>query len=385
MRGRACRGGTPGRCRVALRRPRSRLLKLDPRRHPAGGRSPTAAPSATRAARRTPRARPSATAASRRRPARRSTAASPRPAGRATRRAPTRALSAPRVRRAARNVTSTTRSRAPTPSPAATPSSLTSGATEPYGGCLTCHSTSLGSSTPGDSPHHDGVDSSPPSCTDCHNGVYARARQSHDGADCEGCHVGMNLPPRPAACTTCHAAATFGGQDCRSCHASAIHDTTPNAGSCTSCHTGYQKHAGEASCTSCHTNAPAFHHGTAAPAVKGCRSCHAMKHAGAKVSGSRCADCHKGKAPAAKPRAQHSTSVTKKYVCGGCHTKKLHAKSEGASTTCRTCHKGKYHAGQSRPGNSVCTSSCHRTASRHAVGFRCVTCHRRAIHDPTPG
>ena len=36
------------------------------------------------------------------------------------------------------------------------------GATEPYGACLDCHSTSLGSSTPGDSPHHDGVDSSPP-------------------------------------------------------------------------------------------------------------------------------------------------------------------------------------------------------------------------------
>jgi hypothetical protein len=259
------------------------------------------------------------------------------------------------------------------------------GAEPPYGVCLDCHTTSLGYSSPGDSPHHDGVASQVPTCTDCHDGTYASAQVSHDGVSCEGCHDDMNLPAVPATCTTCHAASTFGSKDCRACHARQIHNATPEVGSCTSCHTGgYQKHAGALQCTSCHTNATAFHHATATPAVKTCRNCHAMRHAGAKVSGSRCADCHRGSAPAAKPRAQHSSSVTRKFVCTGCHSKQLHARSRGASTTCRTCHRGRYHASQSRPGNSVCTS-CHKTASHHAVGYTCTTCHRRDIHDSTPG
>jgi hypothetical protein len=257
------------------------------------------------------------------------------------------------------------------------------GAEPPYGTCLDCHQTSLGFARPGDSPHHDGADEQAPSCTGCHNGVIAGAQETHDGQDCEACHDGMDLPAVPATCTTCHAAGTFGTQDCRSCHAAQIHDTTPGAGGCTSCHSGYQQHAGALSCTSCHTNAAAFHHGTAAPAVKNCRSCHAMKHAGAKVAASRCADCHKGSAPAAKPRAQHSTSVTKKYVCSGCHSKKLHAKAEGANTTCRTCHKSMYHAKQAAVTVSACTK-CHTGAKRHAGGRTCVTCHKSAVHDPTP-
>ena len=257
------------------------------------------------------------------------------------------------------------------------------GASPPYGVCLDCHSTSEGYASPGSSPHHDGVASHSPSCTECHDGTYASAQASHDGVGCESCHEGMDLPAVPTACNACHAASTFGSADCRSCHAAQVHNTAPDVGSCTSCHSGYQKHAGALQCTSCHTNTAAFHHATAAPAVKSCRSCHAMKHAGAKVSGSHCADCHKGSAPAAKPRAQHSSTVTRKFVCTGCHSKKLHAKSRGASTTCRSCHKSKYHAGQAAVASSACTR-CHSSARSHAGGYPCVRCHKSVVHDPTP-
>jgi hypothetical protein len=257
------------------------------------------------------------------------------------------------------------------------------GASPPYGVCLDCHSTSQGPSSPGASPHHDGLAEEAPSCTRCHDGTYASAQVSHDGKACIDCHDGMDLPPVPSTCTTCHEASTFGSADCRSCHADEIHNTAPDVGSCTSCHSGYQKHAGALQCTTCHTNTAAFHHATATPAVKSCRTCHAMKHAGEKVSGSHCADCHKGGAPAAKPAAQHSSSVTKKYVCSGCHSKKLHAKARGASTTCRSCHKAKYHGGQGGVTSSACTK-CHSSARSHAGGRPCLTCHKSVVHDPTP-
>jgi hypothetical protein len=108
-----------------------------------------------------------------------------------------------------------------------------------------------------------------------------------------------------------------------------------------------------------------------------------MKHAGAKVPGARCADCHKGSAPPAKPRAQHSSTVTQKLVCSGCHGKKLHAKAVGAKTTCRTCHKGKYHAAQPKVSTATCLK-CHPSAKGHSGGLRCVLCHKSAVHDPTP-
>ena len=258
------------------------------------------------------------------------------------------------------------------------------GAVAPYGACLDCHATSVGWDDPGASPHHDGVASSAPSCEYCHDGGIAGAQVSHDGAACEDCHEGMNYPAAPAACVTCHDAATFGAADCLTCHAGQVHNAAPNVGPCTSCHDGgYQQHAGGVACKTCHTNTPKAHHETAAPAVKACRSCHAMKHAGAKVSGARCADCHKGNAPSAKPRAQHSSTVTKQFVCSGCHAKKLHAKAEGANTTCRSCHKGKYHAGQANVTTSACLK-CHSGARGHAGGLRCVLCHKSVVHDPTP-
>jgi hypothetical protein len=99
------------------------------------------------------------------------------------------------------------------------------------------------------------------------------------------------------------------------------------------------------------------------------------------VSTSKCASCHKG--TGGRP-AQHSSSVTKKYVCSGCHTKKLHASAvSNAVKNCRTCHSGRYHAAQRTPGKSVC-KSCHSIAKRHDDGYPCTLCHRRAVHAPRP-
>ncbi len=258
------------------------------------------------------------------------------------------------------------------------------GASPPYGECLDCHATSVTIRDPGDSPHHDGVDSQAPGCTDCHDGVLAGAQQTHGTLACEACHEGMDRPTAPQACSRCHPSATFGAADCLTCHAAQVHDTTPNVGSCTRCHDeGYRQHAGDVACTRCHTNTAKAHHATARPVAKGCRSCHAMRHAGKKVAAARCAGCHRGSTPAFKPRAQHSTTVTKRFVCSGCHAQKLHAKASGAKLTCRTCHKGRYHAGQARVATSVCVK-CHSSALRHSGGLRCALCHRSSVHDPTP-
>lgn len=250
--------------------------------------------------------------------------------------------------------------------------------------CLDCHSTSAGIADPDGSPHHSGKTvAPPPTCRDCHDGVIAVAQVSHDGVDCIRCHTGMNIPAVPAACYTCHVEKTFGAADCRACHANEIHNAAPSAGTCTTCHSGYRKHAGSVACTKCHTNAAAFHHGTAAMKSKRCGSCHTKKHAGRVVSLGKCATCHKGNAPTARPRVQHSSQITKKRVCSACHSKALHAKARGAKLTCRTCHTAKFHARQPRPSNSVCLR-CHSRASSHAVGFACVICHRRTVHDATP-
>jgi hypothetical protein len=255
------------------------------------------------------------------------------------------------------------------------------GSAPPYGVCLDCHAVSASPLDPADSPHHAGVAVEAPSCTDCHNGTLASKQPTHVKFECTACHAGMNRPAVPASCTTCHTSTTFGAKDCRSCHAEHIHNAAPNVGTCTSCHKGYQKHSGKVACTKCHASMPKLHHGQSAPKPKTCRSCHAKKHAGKAVANSKCASCHKGKAPSGKPRAQHSKSVTKKYSCGGCHSKPIHAGR--SSITCRTCHKGKFHAAQKAPANSICTN-CHGSAGRHSGGYRCVGCHRRAVHNRAP-
>jgi hypothetical protein len=126
--------------------------------------------------------------------------------------------------------------------------------------CQTCHTIT------GSSPHHDAQSLAAPGCTTCHDGVIASAQTSHDGVDCTSCHTGMNIPPVPSTCNSCHGAATFGTADCLSCHAGAVHDATPNVGTCISCHPGAQRHADGFGCTTCHKDTVKMHHSTAATA-----------------------------------------------------------------------------------------------------------------------
>ena len=143
-----------------------------------------------------------------------------------------------------------------------------------------------------------------------------------------------------------------------------------------------QRHAGRGACSSCHTTAEQIHTFQAAsPGYKNCGACHTKRHAGRKVAQSRCAQCHKG--TSGRP-AQHSSTVTKKFVCGGCHSQRLHASAVSKKVkSCRTCHRGKYHAAQRNPGKSACTN-CHSIAKRHDNGYPCTLCHRRAVHAPRP-
>jgi hypothetical protein len=252
--------------------------------------------------------------------------------------------------------------------------------------CLDCHETSSSFNQADESPHHSGAETPTPTCQACHNGVFASAQVTHDGKPCTACHTGMNLPPVPATCNTCHSGKTFGTSDCLVCHAEQVHNKHPQPPDCTTCHVaGFQRHAGRVACLTCHTGIAAFHHGqSTTTTVKSCRSCHAKKHAGRSVPNAKCATCHKGTGTGPAAKAQHSTNVGKQYVCSTCHSKKLHARALGSGiTSCRTCHRSKFHARQRTPANSVCIR-CHTAASRHADGFACGVCHRPAIHNARP-
>jgi hypothetical protein len=252
--------------------------------------------------------------------------------------------------------------------------------------CLDCHKTSTSFNNPNGSPHHSGQTTPPPTCQDCHNGVDAVAQVTHGKNPCTSCHTGMNIPPIPATCNNCHPAKTFGTPDCLKCHAGAVHNAKPQPPACSDCHgTGYQQHAGKVACLTCHTGIAAFHHGQSKTTTqKSCRACHAKKHAGTKVPNSKCATCHKGRGAGPAAKAQHSTTITKDYVCSGCHSKRLHASAFGSGiSSCRACHKGKYHAAQKTPSNSVCTA-CHGRAASHSNGFGCGLCHRSAVHNAKP-
>jgi hypothetical protein len=261
-----------------------------------------------------------------------------------------------------------------------------------YAPCLTCHRVTSSVYNANGDPHHDTLDQQVPGCTTsgCHETVA-----NHDGVTpvCTSCHTGMNRPAQPAVCTSCHAAATYGTQVCTGCHSETgvmhmqtVHTASPSVRACTDCHAGYQKHAGEKGCASCHTKATQFHHGvTTTAGKKTCTACHAKRHAGKAIAASKCASCHKGDAPQARPRAQHSIKISKlkRGKCGVCHTKKrTHAAAVGGSLTCQTCHRGTFHGRQAIPGSSVC-SNCHGRLS-HASGYACLTCHKGVVHDPTP-
>jgi hypothetical protein len=247
-------------------------------------------------------------------------------------------------------------------------------------------------------------------CQGCHTGF-----QSYPGMTCWSCHApGQDTStlstPSSACSQECHlwnsvqkqyiVPSTHGANPhlgsttaCLDCHPTSVswddpgssphhQGTAPGFTECGACHSSQQNHAGKVACASCHKDATAFHlYQASSPGFKKCGSCHSMKHAGVKVSTSKCAGCHKGSG--GRP-AQHSSSITRNFVCSGCHSQKLHAHAVSkAVKNCRTCHGGKYHAAQHAPAKSVCTR-CHSSAARHANGFQCTLCHRRAVHATRP-
>lgn len=262
-------------------------------------------------------------------------------------------------------------------------------------GCAACHSQG----TPTDA-----------TCTGCHPGF-----QSYPGETCWSCHApGMDTStlstPSSACAQECHlwdpvekqyvTPTTHGADphlgataDCLSCHPTSVSVFDPGSSphhsgvatgfnQCGACHSSPQKHAGKVACASCHTTAEQFHlFQASSPGYKNCGACHTMRHAGKKVAQSRCAPCHKGSSGRA---VQHSSSISKKYVCSGCHSKALHAsRVSKAVKSCRTCHSGKYHAAQRTPPRSTCRK-CHSVRLRHDNGYSCTLCHRRALHNSRP-
>jgi hypothetical protein len=267
---------------------------------------------------------------------------------------------------------------------------------------------------------HDGAST----CASCHS------QGTPTNATCTGCHAGFQAFPDDT-CWNCHAP----GQDtstlstpssacsqechlwneaqkaytipfthgvnphlgstpeCLNCHSASPSWSDPGSSphhsgqatgfnQCGACHSSQQKHAGKVACASCHPNAEQFHlYQASSPGFKNCTSCHTKKHAGKKIAQSKCAQCHKG---TSGRTVQHSSKITKKYVCSGCHSKALHAsRVSSAVKSCRTCHGGKYHASQPTPSRTVCTR-CHTRALNHANGYQCTLCHRRAVHNSRP-
>jgi len=262
-------------------------------------------------------------------------------------------------------------------------------------GCQSCHSQ--GSPTDASCTGcHPGFASYPDmTCWSCHAPGQDTSTLSASSSACsQECHL-WNSVQKAYITPSTHGADPHLGStsECLSCHPTSVSVFDPGSSphhsgqatgfnDCGACHASPQEHAGKVSCTSCHSDAEAFHLFQASnPGYKKCGSCHAMKHAGKKVATSKCASCHKGSSGRS---VQHSSSVTRKFVCSGCHTKKLHARSVSKKVkSCRTCHTGRYHAAQRTPPKSRCTG-CHSIAKRHDDGFACTLCHRRAVHSTRP-
>ncbi|MFA4964304.1 MAG: hypothetical protein WC709_01490 [Thermoleophilia bacterium] len=270
------------------------------------------------------------------------------------------------------------------------------------------HDSAVGCSCHSGSPPTDAT------CTACHSGFVSVPDKT-----CWSCHAPgqdtSSLSSPSAACSqSCHLYDSFdkrytaefthgtsphlgASAECLACHTTSAGIASPAASphhngpqefdACGVCHGNYQKHAGAVACASCHPRAAAFHTFQASsPGFKRCTGCHTKRHAGRLVPLGKCASCHKGSGPGVQSRAQHSASVTKKRTCNqtGCHAKPLHASRRGSGIKrCARCHTSKFHARQAKPSSSVCVS-CHSRAPRHANGFGCVLCHRRAVHQAWP-
>ena len=103
-----------------------------------------------------------------------------------------------------------------------------------------------------------------------------------------------------------------------------------------------------------------------------------MRHAGARCAASKCATCHKG--TGGRP-AQHSSSVTKKYVLRRLPLQEAaRQRREQAVKNCRTCHSGKYHAAQTHAGQDRLHALPHVGACATPTASSARLCHRRAVH-----
>ena len=247
-------------------------------------------------------------------------------------------------------------------------------------------------------------------CTSCHTGF-----QSFPGETCWSCHepgadTSTLSSPSSACSQECHLWNSIQKQyitpfthgtnphlgstpECLDCHSTSPGIADPGSSphhsgqatgfnQCGVCHSSQQKHAGKVACGTCHTSAQAFHlYQATSPGFKQCGSCHTMRHAGRKIAQTKCVSCHTG---TGSLPAQHSSRITKNFVCGGCHKMALHAsRVSKAVTSCRSCHGGRYHAAQRTPSRNVCTR-CHGNALRHADGYQCTLCHIRAVHNSRP-
>ncbi len=252
-----------------------------------------------------------------------------------------------------------------------------------YGECLDCHALGGPTGESIESSHHSGLTFEPPSCARCHDGVIASKQGNHGPLECLECHEGMDRPEMPANCVACHTETTATGQECQECHLEHIH--TGDVGSCRRCHGTYYRHALAAvDCAKCHLEMPLLHHGWEVIGAKTCRVCHARGHDGYRIPGSKCKVCHTGTTPLSNPTAQHSRRVAERIRCRTCHsTKEVHARATHPKYTCRTCHKSRMHSLQKIPTNLRCLD-CHPSAAYHTGPFKCVLCHRRAVHDRTP-
>jgi hypothetical protein len=257
------------------------------------------------------------------------------------------------------------------------------GADPVYGECLDCHALGGPTGESIESSHHSGLTLEAPTCGRCHDGVVASKQGNHGPHECLECHTVMDRPEMPANCVACHTERTANGQECQECHLEHIH--TGDVGTCRACHGTYYRHALAAvDCEKCHREMALFHHGWEVIGAKTCRLCHARGHDGTRVPGSKCKVCHTGPTPLANPTAQHSRRVSNRLRCRTCHsTKVVHARAYRPKYTCRTCHKSRMHSLQKIPTNAICLN-CHPRAVYHTGPFKCVLCHRRAVHDRTP-
>ncbi len=264
-------------------------------------------------------------------------------------------------------------------------------------GCV-CHDNGKPTDATCTSCHPGFVSYPDDTCWTCHYPGQDTSTLSTPGTACsQECHL-WNAAQKAYTIPSTHGANPHLGSSsaCTACHATSVSIFDPGSSphhsgqatgfnDCAACHSGYQQHANKVQCTKCHTTAEAFHLYTAtSPGFKNCRACHAKRHAGRAVAQSKCATCHKGTGSGPATAAQHAKSISKKRVCGSCHSQKLHASAVSKRVrNCRTCHTRKFHGAQGTPGKSACTQ-CHSVALRHDDGYQCTLCHRRAVHNTRP-